>query len=61
MALWGVMGGGHLPPPKVPNDTPSAAQYKERKMTVGTLKLSNEEFTSFIKTIKLMFRLVDFQ
>ena len=47
MALWGVMGG-HLPTLKVPN---------ERIRTVGTLKLSSEEFTSFIRTIKLMFRL----
>ena len=44
--------GRHLP-----NDAPSAAQYKERKRTVGTLKLSSEEFTSFIRTIKLKFRL----
>ena len=44
----GCHGGGHLPTLKVPN---------ERIRTVGTLKLSSEEFTSFIRTIKLMFRL----
>ena len=50
---WG--GGGAAE--KVPNDTPSAAQYRKRKETVGTLKLSNEEFTFFIRTVKLKFRL----
>ena len=47
MALWGVMGAAV--PPKIPNDTPSAAQYRKRKGTVGTLKLSDEEFTFFYK------------
>ena len=50
------MGVG-ICPPKVRNDTPSAAQYKERKRTVGTLKLSNEELSFFIRTVKLKFRL----
>ena len=50
-------GGGAAAPSKVPNDTPSAAQYRKRKGTVGTLKLSNEEFTFFIRAVKLKFRL----